>query len=197
MTGSLTGCGSVILALLVAVFPQYVSAADNGIYLGASYGEVSSDYDWNVNGLVLDSLISRAPLDDSGFKLIGGARILDPLAVEVNYTDLGTTSALLDIVCITLPCLNQATIDTTALSVSVVGYKSLPFLDFFGRVGVSRWESEHRGIVEWESTGEDPTVGLGVQFRLGSVALRVEYERFWRADDTVDLASIGLTYTFL
>ena len=45
--------------------------------------------------------------------------------------------------------------------------------------------------------GSDPTYGAGAQMRLGSFALRLEYERFDFDHDSSDLVSIGFTYTFL
>ena len=84
-----------------------------------------------------------------------------------------------------------------SLSVSAVGLFSLPLVDLYGRVGLARWEAERRVLVAQKDEGTDPTYGAGVQVRLGSFALRVEYERFELGDDSADLRSIGFTYTFL
>ena len=48
-----------------------------------------------------------------------------------------------------------------------------------------------------KQSGTDPTYGAGAQFRVGSFALRLEYERFDFDDDSADLVSVGFTYTFL
>ena len=48
-----------------------------------------------------------------------------------------------------------------------------------------------------KETGTDPTYGAGAQLRVGSFALRFEYERFELDDDSSDLVSVGFTYTFL
>jgi opacity protein-like surface antigen len=46
--------------------------------------------------------------------------------------------------------------------------------------------------------GTDLTYGGGVQFRVWSISLRAEYERYDVADaDTVDMVSVGATWTFL
>jgi hypothetical protein len=89
-------------------------------------------------------------------------------------------------------------IDSQALSVSAVGLVALPLVDLYGRVGMARWDSEASafGGTQKES-GTDPTYGAGAQFRVGSFALRFEYERFELDDDSSDLVSIGFTYTFL
>jgi hypothetical protein len=180
--------GTYALAFLLAT-PGVALAADNGFYLGGAAADVSSDYALPVGAGSVD--------DDDGLKLIGGMRPLDSFAIEANYVDLGTTRAPLNIFCITAPCPSRIDIDTQALSVSAVGLFTLPLVDLYGRVGVARWESEREILVSQKDEGTDPTYGAGVQVRLGSFALRVEYERFELGDDSVDLRSIGFTYTFL
>jgi OmpA-OmpF porin, OOP family len=179
------------LALAVSLAtPGVALCADNGVYFGGSVGDVSSDYEPGFASV-------GAPQDDDGFKLIGGFRPLDALALEANYVDLGTTRVPLNLVCITLPCPSEASIDSRAVSASVVGLFSLPLVDLYGRVGVARWEAERRTVVSQDDSGTDPTYGAGVQLRFGSFALRVEYERFDFGDDSADLRSVGFTYTFL
>ena len=177
------------LALCLAA-PGVALSADNGFYLGGSASNVSSDY-------ASPPPASTRTDDDDGFKLIGGFRPLDAFAIEANYVDLGTTRVPLTLACVTLPCPTEASIDSQALSVSAVGLFTLPLVDLYGRVGVARWETERRIFGSLEDEGSDPTYGAGVQLRLGSFALRVEYERFDFGDDSVDLRSIGFTYTFL
>jgi hypothetical protein len=172
--------------------PGVAPAADNGFYLGGSASDVSSDYS------VASFTGAGSARDDDGFKLIGGFRPLDAFALEANYVDLGTTRVALNVACITTPCPSETSIDAQALSVSAVGLFTLPLVDLYGRVGVVRWESERRVLsFSQEAEDTDPTYGAGVQVRLGSFALRVEYERFEFGDDSVDLRSVGFTYTFL
>ena len=46
--------------------------------------------------------------------------------------------------------------------------------------------------------GTDLTYGVGAQFRVWSLSIRGEYESFDISDaDTVDMFSIGVTWTFL
>lgn len=180
--------GTCVLAVLL-VTPGVALSADNGFYLGGAASDVSSDYAIPVGAGPVD--------DDAGLKLIGGMRPLDSFAIEANYVDLGTTRAPLNIVCVTLPCPSQLDIDTQALSVSAIGLFTLPLVDLYGRVGLARWEAERQTLVSQKDEGTDPTYGAGLQVRLGSFAIRVEYERFELGDDSVDLRSIGFTYTFL
>ena len=113
-------------------------------------------------------------------------------AIEANYVDMGETRVPISFPPSTL------SIESEAISVSAVGLIPLPLVDLYGRLGVTRWESEASlfGASQKES-GTDPTYGAGAQFRVGSFALRLEYERFDFDDDSSDLVSVGFTYTFL
>jgi hypothetical protein len=182
------------LLLLASTTPGLAWSADNGIYVGGSFGDVSSDYAFGAD--------HRAADDDRAFKAIVGARPLDWLAIEANYTDFGETRAALDVACPAIPgfpCPDRETVDARALSVSLLGMWALPLLDVYARVGTSRWETEHRVRFgnALKTEGTDPTYGVGLQGRVGSFALRVEYERFDFGRDDAELLSAGFTYTFL
>jgi OmpA-OmpF porin, OOP family len=180
---------SLLLAACLAA-PGAAFAADNGFYLGLASSDVSSDYDLGpVAGADAD--------DDRGLKAIVGFRPLDSFAIEANYVDMGTSRVPLNIACITVPCPTEATIDSQSISVSAVGLLPLPLVDLYARVGYSKWESELAPFVTEKREGSDPTYGAGAQFRVGSFALRLEYERFDFDDDSADLVSVGFTYTFL
>ena len=178
----------LILATLAA--PGAAFAADNGFYLGLASSDVSSDYE-------VGPFAAGGADDDRGLKAIVGFRPLDSFAIEANYVDMGETRIPLNIVCTTTPCPTEATIDSQSISVSAVGLLPLPLIDLYARVGISKWESELSPFVAEKRDGSDPTYGAGAQFRLGSFALRLEYERFDFDDDSADLVSVGFTYTFL
>ena len=176
-------CGLLLSASFVA--PGAAFAADNGFYLGLASSDVSSDY-------ALSSISPAGADDDRGLKAIAGFRLLDSFAIEANYVDMGETT-----VPITFPA-STLTIDSQALSVSAVGLIALPLVDLYGRVGMARWDSEASLLgASTKESGTDPTYGAGAQFRVGSFALRLEYERFDFDDDSSDLVSVGFTYTFL
>ena len=181
---------SLLLVASLAA-PGAALAADNGFYLGLASADASSDYE-------LGPAAAGDADDDRGFKGIVGFRPLDSFAIEANYVDLGEARVPLSIACVQTPCPNEAAIDSQAVSVSVVGMFALPLVDLFGRVGYARWDSELTSVLgSAERDGSDATYGAGAQVRLGSFALRLEYERFQFDDDDVDLTSIGFTYTFL
>ncbi len=179
-----------ILLLSASVLaPGAALAADNGFYLGLASSDVSSDYDLGP---------AAGDADDArGFKGIVGFRPLDSFAIEANYVDLGETVVPLSLACVTAPCPTEASIDAQAVSVSAVGLFTLPLVDLFARVGYARWESELAPFATEKRDGSDPTYGAGAQVRLGSFALRLEYERFEFDGDDADLVSVGFTYTFL
>lgn len=158
-----------------------VSAADNGVYLGAGVAQSKVDYDKGTN---------RFDGDDTKFKVIAGVRPLDWLAVEVNYIDFGKIE------------------DTVAeqklkgLDAFVVGLLEVGLVDFYAKAGVVRWDQDidfrNVALTDQSETGYDPAYGGGIQFHFGSISVRGEYERFAIGDDTdVDLISLGLTWTFL
>ncbi|HUQ51031.1 MAG TPA: outer membrane beta-barrel protein [Gammaproteobacteria bacterium] len=182
---------ALYLALMAgSTIPGVALSADNGAYVGAATSNVSSDY---------GAPFGAGPVqDDDGLKLIAGFRPVDAFAIEANYADFGTTRASLNVACVTTPCPQEIAIDSRALSVSAVGLFTLPLVDLYARAGVARWESERRVLsLSQKSADTDPTYGAGLQLRLGSFALRVEYERFELGDESVDLRSVGFTYTFL
>ena len=164
--------------------PGAAFAADNGFYLGVASSDVSSDY-------AVSSVSASGADDDRGLKAIVGFRPLDKFAIEANYVDFGETHVPISFPPSTL------SIDSEAISVSAVGLIPLPLVDLYGRLGMAHWESKTEFLGTRKESGTDPTYGAGAQFRVGSFALRLEYERFDFDDDSADLVSVGFTYTFL
>ena len=171
---------AILWAAAMLTVSATASAADNGIYLGASLGRSNVDID-------------RGPLkiddNDTGFKIIAGIRPLDWLAIEGNYVDFskmrdGTVSA-----------------ENDAFSAFGVLFLSLGPVDAFGKIGLVKSDASVRvdnlGKV-LDEDGTDPAYGIGVQFRLLSLSVRAEYELYdvHNVDD-LNLFSIGVTYTFL
>ena len=79
---------TIVAAALAASFSLLslpALSADNGIYLGASVGQSSVQYDDNIGGENFNFDASA-----TGFKAIAGWRFIDWLAVEANYVDLGS-----------------------------------------------------------------------------------------------------------
>ena len=74
-------------------------------------------------------------------------------------------------------------------------------VDLFARVGAIDWSADvtARDLdIRGSDDGTDFTYGVGAQFRVWSLSLRAEYELYDISDaDTVDLISVGVTWTFL
>ena len=173
---------SAVLSL--AATPAF--AADNGIYLGGSVGQSGVDFDESFEG---ENFSFDA--NSTAFKVIAGWRFLDWLAVEGNYVDLGSGD---DTVAGT-----RIESDIDGLSISAVGFLPVGPVDLFARVGAINWDAEVSALGEsFSDDGTDLTYGVGAQFRVWSLSIRAEYEQFdIDAADTVDLISLGVTWTFL
>lgn len=163
-------------------------AADNGVYLGAAVGKSGVSFDETIEGQNLDF-----DIDSTGYKAIVGWRFLDALAIEANYVDLGSGDERVGG--------TRIETDVSGLSLSAVGFLPIGPVDLYARIGVIDWEADVRAPEFDVSSGDDGTDlawGGGAQVRLGSLALRAEYERYdVSGPDTVDMVSVGLTWTFL
>jgi OOP family OmpA-OmpF porin len=177
---------SAALLLGLASFSSH--AVDNGIYLGAGIGQGGVQFDERIDG-------ERINFDanDTAYKLIAGWRFLDWLAVEANYVDLGSASDRIE-------GINIET-DVSGVSLAALGFLPIGPVDVFARVGAVNWDADvtARGFgISGSDSGTDLTYGAGVQFRVWSLSIRGEYEVFDISNaDTVDLFSIGVTWTFL
>jgi hypothetical protein len=178
-----TAIGAALLAGSGLLATPEAAAADNGFYLGA--------------GLTQSRVNDIAPsidLKDDSYKLIAGFRPLDHFSVEVNYIDLGKDSGSLGPV--------GYSVDSKAYAAFAVGYLPLPFVDLYAKAGVARWEANARStgiaLASLDDSGTEFAYGAGVQARLGSLAARLEYERFDVGNtDGAELVTLGLTWTFL
>ena len=171
---------------LTALAPQAM-AADNGFYIGGGISQ--SNTELSLEGLGSDDV------DDTGFKIIGGWRPLDFLAVEANYIDLGGDSE------------DGTSIDSSAISVSALLLAEIGIVDLYARAGMAMWDTEFSDFGESVSDdGWEPTYGVGVGVHFGSIGARLEYERFSAEpfEDEIDgleldfsTITLSVTYTFL
>lgn len=170
-----------ILATALLLASTASMAADNGIYIGASLGKADVDLDEDSIGLDLDG-------DDTGFKIIAGIRPLDWFGIEASYVNFGEVK--------------QGPLSIESDGITGFGVFFLPVgpVDVFAKGGVISFDSDikFQNVGNLRSDGTDFAYGVGVQFRLLSLGIRAEYEKF-EIDDTDDanMLSIGVTYTFL
>jgi OOP family OmpA-OmpF porin len=173
-------------ALVLASRPAV--ATDNGVYLGGSLGQSGVSFDEVADGIDADFDASGV-----GYKLIAGWRFLDWLSVEANYLDLGSPDDNVQG--------EKIETDVSGFSLSAVGFLPVGPVDLFARVGAIDWSADVTAPdldIRGSEDGTDLTYGVGAQFRVWSLSLRAEYELFDISDaDTVDLISVGVTWTFL
>jgi hypothetical protein len=179
---------TAVLAASCSLLSLPALSADNGIYLGGSIGQSSVQYDDNIAGQNFNFDASA-----TGFKAIAGWRFVDWLAVEANYVDLGSgDDRVLG---------EKIESDVNGVSLSAVGFVPVGPVDLFARVGAVNWNADLDAPnlgVSASDDGTDLTYGIGAQFRVWSLSIRGEYEIFDISDaDTVDMFSIGVTWTFL
>jgi len=163
-------------------------AADNGFYFGGSVGAGGVKFEDRFDGQQVDY-----DAGSTGYKVIAGWRFLDWLSVEANYVDLGSGEDKIDG--------QKIKTDVDGASLSAVGFLAVGPVDLFARAGAIDWSSDVTlsgfGLTGGDD-GTDFTYGVGAQFRIWSLSFRAEYELFdISGADTVDLASVGVTWTFL
>lgn len=177
---------SVVLMTGLFALSTGAHAADNGIYIGAGVGQAA---------IKIDDAIATTDFDgeDLGYKVIVGVRPLDWLAFEANYVNFGNPDDTVGGV--------KLKSEGDGFTGFAVGLLALGPVDLFAKAGVISWDAELSNPdfgARAKDDGTDFAYGVGVQFRLLSLGLRAEYERFDIDNiDDANMLSIGLTYTFL
>lgn len=169
---------AILLAALLGTAGA-ASAADNGFYIGGSYGQAKVE---------VDDSFAELDGDDTGYKFIVGFRPLDWLAVEANYVDFGKVEGD-----------DEETAESKGISVFGVALLPLGPIDLFAKGGLVKWDIEvGSGDDISKEDGNNLAYGAGVQFRLLSLSIRAEYEKFDVAEyEDLNMMSVGFTYTFL
>jgi hypothetical protein len=174
------------LFLFIVVFALIAlpaAAADNGFYLGGSFG-YSDITTGELNQFSVEG-------DATGYKIFGGARFLHVLALEASWVDFGTINDTRNDI--------EAEIDGYGLQGVVL--LPLGIADIFGKAGVFQWNADFQGPIinpnSASNDGTDPVYGAGVQFRIKSWAIRGEVEYYDVQDaKSIYMYSIGGSYTF-
>jgi OOP family OmpA-OmpF porin len=193
-----------VAIVVAAALPA--SASDTGFFLGVGLGRSTIDIK------EFYSAIGQPDNDDadpgfqsqhnSAFKVYGGYRFSDFLAVEASSLDLGSPQAW-ETTVQEHPERAEISVDGwNAFAVGIVPVGRI--VDFFAKIGMMSWDSEIISIQDEvvihseSSSGTDLAYGLGIGFWVsGSVTVRVEGERFTIGDyDDVSLWSLGVAFTF-
>jgi hypothetical protein len=173
--------GSVLaLGLLGAT----AASAAEGFYAGAAIQQSRFDSS-NFN-------VDDADKDDLGWKVLGGFRVSPNFAAELAYTDFGNSNAP------SVAAGGPFRADAHAWSAFGLGIFPAGPVELFLKAGVSRIKADGNvGAVLFEDKGTEFAYGAGLQFNMGRLGLRAEYEKF----DTdvigdLDVISVGFNFTF-
>ena len=165
---------SVIITSLI--FTSKVFSGD--FYVGASIGLSDSDASLSAIGAGATGSIDDT---DTGWKLYGGYRINENIAIEGGYVDLGTNSASATLGGTSI----TGSGDFTGLTLAgVVGTNVTQSVGIFAKAGLILWDMEASGssgstFLAVDDDGTELTFGVGVNMRINSnVKARIEWERF-------------------
>ena len=137
--------------------------------------------------------------DGSGWKVYSGVRLNDSIIIEGGYVSFGEAS-MTD---------NNGNRITSAISgyttAGVATYQYSDQIELFGKAGMLWWDNEISGSSSQPSTdGSNTFVGIGANYDMGdNLGLKAEWERFkgiqrfQNSADTMDLLSVGVTFSSL
>jgi OOP family OmpA-OmpF porin len=185
-------------AAVLAATPAF-AADDSGLYIGAGLGNFSLDSSGIFQGKDFDG-------SDIGFKVFGGYKFMEYLAVEVEYIDGGEPDDNYN-VGNESPARLKSNVGVSGFVGSAVGI--LPIgesFDLFAKAGFILWDADGKasilndnGTVARQSYGNDGTdfawaVG-GTWYIMEELGLRAEYQGFEISDfNSVDFASASIIW---
>lgn len=159
------------------------ASAQRAMYLGGGLGNSF------VNAELKDAANLPYTFDSNTFawKIFGGYRLADILAIEGGYRDLGKIST------------TQGTValesKTTGWDVSGLGVFSIGIIDLFGKAGAFFWTTEEKvDAVGSSSKGTGFLWGFGVGVHFGTLGLRLEWENP-EIKDPADVSVVSGTVT--
>ena len=169
------------LLALAAVTAHADDVADTGVYAGA--GIMNSNVQ-NIEGTGFNINNTPSSYWPAPFQLIGA---------EVDYYRLGSDSRNF--------YFGGANADARAFAAYAVGYLPLPILDFFGKVGVDRWQlnssSTNPSLFQLSDSGTQFAWGVGAQEHFGKFPARLEYEHLAISNsDGARVISLDVAYNF-
>jgi opacity protein-like surface antigen len=201
----------ILLLAFSATFASTPVLADDllGFYVGAAIGE--------SHVRTAKDIVGDAGYDDqfdghhSAWKVTAGIRPISPLGVELEYTDFGSPSAGLSDTGLG----GLSKVDQKAVTLFALGYLPfpVPFLDVYGKLGIARLHTTTSEVspipacpagfascspttFNISDSSTNFAYGAGVQGKIGSLAIRAEYERISSSGGNPDIFSLGVTWTF-
>jgi OmpA-OmpF porin, OOP family len=190
-----------LLALACCV--PLAQAADSSWYVGTGLGSSRADINTQLDGNNPFSAL-RTDDNDIGWKIFGGYRLNSLLSAELSYIDLGSHtgySTVGDIFRIDMEQESQL----FALD-GLAHYAVLPSLSLFARAGAYRWANDvHVRVnalgtpssISESDNGIRFNFGVGGEFNLSALGLRLEWTRFNNAGGTdFDFFNVSALYRF-
>ena len=181
-----------------------------GAYIGAAIGE-----GWVKTSDRFFSAPSPGAFskNHSAYKLMAGVRPISLLGAEIAYVDLGHPHQALS----NVNLVSSADVKMKGAAAFGILYLPVPVVDLYLKAGLSRLQTSAyateirpgaalcainvpdcaRSTSHGSATDTHFAAGAGAQFKLGSWAVRAEYERFDAAGNNPGLATVGVTWTFL
>jgi hypothetical protein len=172
----------VVLAL--GLLGATAASAVEGFYVGGAVQQSRFDSD--------NFTVDDIDKDDIGWKVLAGIRPHENFAAELAYTDFGNSNAP------SVAAGGPFRADAHAWSAFGLGIFPAGPVELFLNAGAARIKADGNvGAVLFEDKSTEFAYGGGIQFKVGGLGLRAEYEKF----DTdvigdLDVISLGFTFTF-
>lgn len=178
--------GLGIGALLIGALMITPAAFAAGRYVGGSIGYASVDDPVNFGGTE----------SDLGFKIFGGHRFNDHLALEGFYANFGKPESTVGA--------NTLSFEIFGVGVEAVGIVPVSEnVELFGKLGLIVWDEDFQdnGATTFSDSGAGLTYAIGGAYLLNEqLAIRGEYELYAIKDAVgdldVSLFSVGVQYNF-
>jgi opacity protein-like surface antigen len=202
--------GAALAAAALLVLPMSTALADDplGLYVGAGIGEAKVEASPGSLVSSAEGELSLAGAGDfsanhSAYKFMAGIRPIPIVGAEVEYIDFGSPNGNLGSV--------PANVNLKGAAAFAVAYLPVTVVDIMVKAGLARLDNTLSGSGGFNPVGSDIStsslfrldrtntnfaVGGAVQYTIGSLAVRAEYERFEAAGGSPSMLTAGLTWTF-
>lgn len=200
----------------------YVGGSFGQAHVRARLDGLNPPADIPLSGIPTGGSLALGGFDgtDSAFQAMLGIRALSFLGAEITYMDLGQHSIRgpgQPVPGVLGSAVTSEQVSQKGEAAFALLYLPVPIIDVYVKAGVSRIKTDMRATYALVGVGtcqvDNPdcalvtasrsasdvgfAYGAGVQWKLGSWAVRGEYERFDAAGANPSLLSIGMTYWIL
>lgn len=169
-----------VLAIATGTAQAGIPGVD--VYMGAGIGQSNADISASDLG------VSNFDKKDLGWKVFFGGRFISTIGAELDYIDFGKPNG------------DTAQVKYKALAGFGMFYLPLPLplLDVYAKAGLARLKSDLSVTSSSFSTKDTSfAYGAGVQVKLGSFAIRGEYERFKVGGTKPSMLTVAFSKSFL